>query len=337
MVQMQWDAPALQVDRGRLVRLCGRLTRDWDAAEDLAQETLAEAWRGAYRLRDAGERWPWLAGIARNVCLRWARARGRELARSSRPADPAWSSISDEGPADAIDLEVELERAELAELVDRALALLPAETRTVLVERYVRESPLTEIAGRLGLSEGAVAMRLQRGKLALRRVLSTDFASELSAYELIVPLGTAEWQFTPIYCTCCGRNRLLGRFERGNTVVRYRCSSEQCPAGKSFGNGWFYTPISGVAAYRRAMTRLLREAGARYRRGLPTRTLECMWCRRQLPLHVAESPPWCPRAHRLRPRSTRSASRAGACTTTASPGSPGASRRPSVSAERTRG
>jgi DNA-directed RNA polymerase specialized sigma24 family protein len=56
--------------------------------------------------------------------------------------------------------------------LDRALARLPAGTRAVLVARFVEQSAVGEIARRLDLSEGAVMMRLQRGKLTLRRVLA---------------------------------------------------------------------------------------------------------------------------------------------------------------------
>ncbi len=41
----------LPAERARLVRLCALLTGDREAAEDLAQETLYEAWRHASSLR----------------------------------------------------------------------------------------------------------------------------------------------------------------------------------------------------------------------------------------------------------------------------------------------
>ncbi len=56
-------------ERARLVRLCAYLTGDAQAAEDLAQETLVEAWRHAHKLHDPHGREPWLRAIARNVCL----------------------------------------------------------------------------------------------------------------------------------------------------------------------------------------------------------------------------------------------------------------------------
>ena len=70
-------AAALAAEHPRLVRLCGLLLGDADAAEDAAQETLIEAWRNVHKLRDVGGVTPWLNAIARNVCARWTRRRGR--------------------------------------------------------------------------------------------------------------------------------------------------------------------------------------------------------------------------------------------------------------------
>src|SRR5262245_40122961 len=60
-----------EADRRRLVGLCAAVSGDREAAEDLAQETLLEAWRNAHKLRDPEGVDRWLAAIARNVCRRW--------------------------------------------------------------------------------------------------------------------------------------------------------------------------------------------------------------------------------------------------------------------------
>ena len=131
---------ALFAERARLVRLCASLTGAPSAAEDLAQETLLEAWRSWAKLADRQALAPWLSGIARNVCRRWRRRRGREAmymmreALDDAAAQPA-TSLDDDG-----DPTIELERHELAALLDRALALLPPETRLALVQHYI-ESP----------------------------------------------------------------------------------------------------------------------------------------------------------------------------------------------------
>src|SRR5690348_13011858 len=181
---------ALRAERARLVRLCARITGDVDAAEDLAQETLMEAWRALGRLRDPDGLSPWLAAIARNVCLRWARERGRELAQwAETAASPDGAPLAlDDLPDGDEDVSVELERGELAELLDRALALLPGETRAALVESYLYERPRGELAARLGLSEGALRVRLHRGRLALRHALATVLRAEAVALGIALPV-----------------------------------------------------------------------------------------------------------------------------------------------------
>ncbi len=200
-------------ERSRLVRLCARLTGDADAAEDLAQEALLEAWRHRDMLRDPEKRLQWLSGVARNVCLRWARQLGRRLAHEAS-SGVGVASLDGDGfadaspttpviePADEFDLEIELERHELVTLLDRALASLPPETRGALVAHYVEDSPLAEIAARLGASASAIAMRLQRGKLALRRVLTTDFSADLAAYGLGA-VDAGRWEETRLWCPVC--------------------------------------------------------------------------------------------------------------------------------------
>ena len=199
-------------ERRRLVRLCAALcgTRD---AEDLAQETLLEAWRNVHKLRDPAGAERWLAAIARNVCYRWARRQGRvgasQASMDSAPPIPA-----------GLDLEVELERAELGDLLDRALALLPPDTREVLVRRYVHESSHAEIGARLGISEDAVSMRLSRGKVVLRRLLGSQLRQEAAAYGL-VDASDAGWRDTRMWCLQCGRSRVCARTEPG--LVAFRC------------------------------------------------------------------------------------------------------------------
>ena len=47
----------------------------------------------------------------------------------------------------------------------------PSVTRAALVGSYVEETPQAELAARLGLSEGALRVRLHRGRMALRQAL----------------------------------------------------------------------------------------------------------------------------------------------------------------------
>ena len=228
-----WREP----QRRRLVRLCAAVTGDRDAAEDLAQETLLEAWRNVHKLHDPAGADAWLAAIARNVCRRWARRRGRDAAVADAvDADAAAAPLEE-------DLDIALERAELIELLDRALALLPPETRDVLVRRYVHESPHAEIAARLGLSDDAVAMRLTRGKVVLRRLLESDLRAEAAAHGLAAGADDG-WRETRVWCSECGRRKLVTRREPAPGGVAFRCpgcSPDAATLGSEFrlGNPFF--------------------------------------------------------------------------------------------------
>jgi RNA polymerase sigma factor (sigma-70 family) len=210
---LTWD----DVDRHRLVRLCALVSGSWAAAEDLAQETLLEACRNAHKVSDPTGRDRWLDAVARNVCLRWSRreavlrARRSELTESADVADP-------------FDIEVELERADLARLLDRALALLPEETRQVLVRRYVDETPPSDIAAGMGLSSDAVSMRISRGKLLLRRVLETELRSDAEAYGFVRP-ADACWRPTSVWCSQCGVGKLDMSTSPVDRSTSFRCSA----------------------------------------------------------------------------------------------------------------
>ena len=238
--------------RDRLVRLCASISGDRNAAEDLAQETLLEAWRNLHKLRDPAGAEQWLAEIARNVCLRWGRRRGRDLGMlAAVEAEP----VRDEG----FDLALELERSELAELLDRALALLPPATRDVLVHRYVDGLPHAEIGERLGVSTDAVSMRLSRGKVVLRRLLASELRDEAAAHELPGAAGGA-WRETRVWCAQCGRRRLQLRREPPPGDVSFRCPGcARDPAGVAselpLGNPEFARLVGDVVRPTAILTR----------------------------------------------------------------------------------
>jgi RNA polymerase sigma factor (sigma-70 family) len=298
---------ALAAERARLVRLCARITGDTDAAEDLAQETLVEAWRALGRLRDPDGLSPWLAAIARNICLRWARGRGRELARRAEAATgPDGTSLAlDAVPDGDQDLAVDLERGELADLLDRALALLPAETRAALVESYVYERPRGELAARLGLSEGALRVRLHRGRLALRHALATDLRGEAVALGIALPgathddsahiadAGEPEWRETRIWCPFCGRRRLLARLMPRAGEYSYRCPGQCAPSGHPdvpsgivVGMARDTTVVAGLTSAKSILSRLLADNDTRYRRGLAEGEATCLDCGQPVPIRL---------------------------------------------------
>lgn len=279
---------SLALERSRLVGLCAAMTGNADVAEDLAQETLLEAWRHIEELRDQEKFLSWLSGIARNVCLRWRRKQGRQSAHliETRPSTETQLPELEDSLADDFDLEIELERKELIELLDRALALLPPETRTILVERYVQESPLKEVAAKLGINTSAAAMRLQRGKIALRRMLTREFRLEITEYSLLKGLDglglvtSNQWEETNIWCDMCGQRQLKGRFDREEGELWLTCP--QCFPDPENPMQHTYLPkiLGGVKGYKAALSRIYKWDHSYYRPNLLTLTVLCMHCGR---------------------------------------------------------
>lgn len=292
---------SLVLERPRLVGLCARLTNNSQVAEDLAQETLLEAWRHLSELRDKQKFSQWLSGIARNVCLRWMRKQGKDtahLASLSDYLDPGDSEQEDQ-LADAFDLEIQLERKELIELLDRALAFLPAETRSLLVERYMLESPLGEVAARLGIDTSVAAMRLQRGKLALRRVLATKFEQEVASYSLGTThaAGASGWEETRLWCNVCGQHHFRGQYDPVGGDLRLTCPA-CCPDPEDsmmHTHGLYI--LGGVKGYKPALSRVYNWGHNYYQPNLLASTIPCPVCGQPNRLHRGPTehpdlPPW---------------------------------------------
>jgi len=272
-------------ERARIVGLCARLTGNADVAEDLAQEVLLEAWRSIERLRDEEQFSHWLSGIARNVCLRWARKQGRYLAHLAKQQLDQ-EMLLEEQLVDEFDIEIELERKELGELLDRALAMLPPTSREVLLARYVEESPLIEVAKRLGMQTSAVAMRLQRGKLVLRRVLSDELGGTLQEYGV---QGTDEWEETSVWCTVCGLHRLRGQFRPDEGKLFLACPACGEYSHTNFARTSEAQMFQGMKRVRPALYRVSDWSHRYYRKHLDNLMAPCLRCGRMVPLRIATS------------------------------------------------
>ena len=274
---------AEQTNLDRLVRYCQCLVGDQHAADDIAQETLIAAWRQQGNLRDVSRHDQWLFGIARNLCRRWIRTRKQAFAWQLDVGASCGSDVpfDIDLQQDPIDLEIELEKHELAELLDRALAELPPLTRTVLIERYIHDRPQAEIARRLRTSEGAVEARIQRGKLSLHRTLTTQFQSEAAAYGLF-PERQGQLQETRIWCPNCGNRHLMGYLDSNQPHLALRMWCPRCGANLAIGDvpGLF----NGIHGFRAALSRFARWHHHYFQHALASRQAVCLRCGRVVPL-----------------------------------------------------
>lgn len=273
----------LYEERDRLVRFCTKLTGNVDVAEDLAQMAYMEAWRLQDRLQDQARAQQWLYGIARNICLRWLRSKQRDNAhivtmKSGENNDEI--AELEELLSDDFDLEQELEQKELIYLLDRALALLPDDTRTLLIERYVEDRPISEIAGQRSITIPAATKRLQRGKDAFRHVLTTQLSEELSPY-FILPRAFF-WQELRLWCPYCG----MAHWKAASTGSTLHFTCSRCWPDPTC--AMYNSVPQGVKSYVSAMTRLLMFIDHYYRQCLAFKSVPCAGCGRSTPIVISE-------------------------------------------------
>ncbi len=282
--QQRWIEEVLPAERARLVRLCAYLTGDQSAAEDIAQEAMVEAWRTADRITDQAASSAWLTGCARNSCKRWARRRGRTLSHEL-PLDGELPEA-----AETIELERDLERDELIELLDRALALLSPQTREALIQHYVDELPQAEIAQRIGASEGTVSVRIHRGKLAMRKALSVpELQSITGSYGITI--ANDYWQDTRIYCPHCGTTRMQIHLSPNGDIFEAMCPV--C-AGQP---GFYSVPgentvqlLDGLSSFKPVYNRYAAWAHEVFSVALANGSTHCFKCGDELPVRMGVSP-----------------------------------------------
>ena len=154
----QTDAEALSVlyvrYRDRVQTHIEGIVRDPHLAEDITQQVFAklpEAMR-SYEERDVSFS-AWIMRVARNAALDELRARRRAQVE---PLDP------EHGREVALDRTVRLQEA---------LAGLPDEQRRIVLMRDLLGLSASEVARRLGKTEGSVHAMHHRGRLHLRRAL----------------------------------------------------------------------------------------------------------------------------------------------------------------------
>jgi RNA polymerase sigma-70 factor, ECF subfamily len=155
-----------------LLRVTSRLLRSEDEARDAVQDAFVAAFRALPRFRAESRLGTWIYRIAVNAALARLRARASveevsldewlprfvDDGHQAQPSEP-W-------PADA-----GAERREVRERVRAAIDRLPESYRTVVLLRDIEELTTDEAAQALGISTGALKVRLHRARQALRALL----------------------------------------------------------------------------------------------------------------------------------------------------------------------
>ncbi len=160
-----------RVYRFALTRAGGRE----DVAEEVTQETLCRAVDRLETYRGEAALFTWLCTICRHEIGRYFGRREMthrsldlpEDAEEVRAALDSLAAALEAGPAE------ELQRQEIARLVQVTLDNLPARYASVLEWKYLQDLPVKEIADRLQLGLKAAESLLVRARAAFREGFST--------------------------------------------------------------------------------------------------------------------------------------------------------------------
>jgi len=160
----------------RVYRLARRITGSNEDAEEVAQDALWTAARKIDSFKGESAFGSWLYRITANAAymkLRSRRAKAHEIA-----LDDVLPTLDDEGrhfePMDDWSSRVDEQalQGELREVLEGAIASLPAEYRTAVVLHDIEGLSNPDIAEALGISLPAVKSRIHRSRLFLRQRLS---------------------------------------------------------------------------------------------------------------------------------------------------------------------
>lgn len=174
------EAPAweelLRAHHRKIYNLCYRFTGNVTDSEDLTQEIFIKIFQ-TLRSYDAGQSQfsTWLNRVARNHLVDHYRRTRHDRANPS--LDDEDESIHPRAGAEW-EAPAEVEARERQELLQAALARLSPDMREVLILRDLQDLDYAEIVQVLGVPEGTVKSRLNRGRLELARVLKRMLSNE---------------------------------------------------------------------------------------------------------------------------------------------------------------
>ena len=142
---------------------------DRDDVDDVVQEVFIKVYRGLSRFRREAKFSTWLYRIARNEAINASKRRTFD----ARPID----DVVIEAPPGSRPDENYARQAEQADL-DRHLAQLDENYRTVLELRYMGDKSYAEIGETMDLPIGTVKTYIHRAKIELKRLMTRTTARE---------------------------------------------------------------------------------------------------------------------------------------------------------------
>jgi RNA polymerase sigma-70 factor (ECF subfamily) len=154
----------------RIQRLIGRMVRDVDLVEDIAQETFIRAYRALAQFRGDAQFYTWLYRIAVNTAKKFL----MDLKRNPTVSENSFKSVDDDETS-RVENELTspetpesvLASKEIAEMVNSAMDALPDELRQAITLREIEGLTYEEIAEAMSCPIGTVRSRIFRAREAI--------------------------------------------------------------------------------------------------------------------------------------------------------------------------
>ena len=155
----------------RIQRLIGRMVRDVDLVEDIAQETFIRAYRALHQFRGDAQFYTWLYRIAVNTAKKFL----MELKRDPTVSESNLRSDDDDDETKSRGNEPSTEETpesayaarEIAAAVNAAMAALPDDLRQAVTLREIEGLSYEEISTMMACPIGTVRSRIFRARDAI--------------------------------------------------------------------------------------------------------------------------------------------------------------------------
>jgi RNA polymerase sigma-70 factor (ECF subfamily) len=162
--QEAWDTIVHKYWR-RVFNVAYKFVGKHDEAEDLSQEIFLKVYKALATFDRRANFQTWVISISRNLCIDHYRSVRKERETVDRNVDAATLSPTAKGP----DPLARLQSLDRRDLLKRGMLLLPDTLRTAVLLRDIQDLSYRDIAERLGLPEGTVKSRINRGRNELAR------------------------------------------------------------------------------------------------------------------------------------------------------------------------
>jgi RNA polymerase sigma-70 factor (ECF subfamily) len=164
--QIAWEQIVRQNWR-KVFNVAYKFVGKHDEAEDLTQDIFLKIFKALKTFDRRANFQTWIISISRNLCIDHYRSVRKERQTIARDVDSndLQPATPERGPY------AQAEHQDLRAQLRQALETLPVTLRTAVVLRDLQELSYQEIADRLGLPEGTVKSRINRGRIELAHQL----------------------------------------------------------------------------------------------------------------------------------------------------------------------